>query len=189
MGLPEAITEADILANADPDDTDGDGIRGVVRIVTDPESGDLRIGRFGWKAGSASVRHQVASALRTDMGVLTSVFPDPDCGSVQSNCEGGAELDDPQLERLTLYNALLGVRPRRALDDAQALQGEMLFEEVGCANCHTASYTTSAYHPLSELREQTIWPTPIYCFTIWVQDSRTLDPTALWRRHLCGASV
>ena len=92
------------------------------------------------------------------MGVLTSVFPDPDCGSVQSNCEGGAELDDPQLERLTLYNALLGVRPRRALDDAQALQGEMLFEEVGCANCHTASYTTSAYHPLSELREQTIWP-------------------------------
>ena len=57
-----------------------------------------------------------------------------------------------------MYNALLGVRPRRALDDAQALQGEMLFEEVGCANCHTASYTTSAYHPLSELREQTIWP-------------------------------
>ena len=34
MGLLEAITEADILANTDPDDTDGDGIRGVVRIVT-----------------------------------------------------------------------------------------------------------------------------------------------------------
>ena len=47
MGLLEAITEADILANADPDDTDGDGISGVARIVTDPESGDLRIGRFG----------------------------------------------------------------------------------------------------------------------------------------------
>ena len=35
----------------------------------DQETGDLRAGRLGWKADQPSVRGQVASALRTDMGV------------------------------------------------------------------------------------------------------------------------
>ena len=49
--------------------------------MTDPETGQTRIGRFGWKATTASVKHQVAAALNTDMGVMTSVRPLPDCGS------------------------------------------------------------------------------------------------------------
>ena len=158
MGLLEAIAEADILAHADPNDEDQDGIRGIPRIVNDPETGEPRIGRFGWTADSATVRHQVASALRTDMGVLTSVFPTPDCGAAQTECIGGAELDESKLEQLTLYNSLLGVRPRRALDEPQAQEGEALFEQVGCATCHVPSFTTSEYHPLAELRSQTVWP-------------------------------
>ena len=158
MGLLEAIAEEDILAHADPDDVDGDGVRGIPNIVTDPETGDLRVGRFGWTADHATIRHQVASALQTDMGVLTSVFPEPDCGSAQTDCGSGIELDETKLEQLTLYNSLLGIRPRRALDNPQALQGEELFEAIGCARCHTPSFTTSEYHPLAELRGQTIWP-------------------------------
>ena len=63
MGLLEAITEADILANADPDDTDGDGIGGVVRIVIDPAVTHDRSpdGRVVRRSGI------MAKALRTDM--------------------------------------------------------------------------------------------------------------------------
>ena len=86
MGLLEAITEADIEALADPNDSDGDGISGRMRLVTDPETGQTRIGRFGWKATQASVKHQVAAALNTDMGVMTSVRPLPDCGALQTGC-------------------------------------------------------------------------------------------------------
>ena len=61
MGLLESILESDVEALADPSDADGDGISGRMRLVVDPETGDTRLGRFGWKASQASVRHQVAS--------------------------------------------------------------------------------------------------------------------------------
>ena len=53
-----------------------------------------RLGRFGWKAGATSLTHQLASALNTDMGVMTTVLPEPDCGPEQAGCgnDGGAEL-------------------------------------------------------------------------------------------------
>ena len=96
LGLLEAIPETDIVALADPDDRDGDGISGRVQIVEDPD-GVNRVGRFGWKAGQPTVRAQTASALRTDMGVLTSVFETPDCGRRQTGCEpAGAELSGPR---------------------------------------------------------------------------------------------
>lgn len=159
MGLLESIAEEDIENLADPDDLDGDGISGRMRLVTDPESGQTRLGRFGWKASHASVRHQVAAALNTDIGVLTSVLPNPDCGVSQSDCGvGGSELSDEHLEQLTAYVALLGVRARRNLEDPEALLGETLFDSAGCAACHVASMQTSPFHPHAELRGQTIHP-------------------------------
>lgn len=159
MGLLEAIQEIDIEALADPNDRDSDGISGRVQVVTDPETGDPRVGRFGWKAGQASLRHQVAAALNTDMGVMSEVRPDPDCGSAQTDCgPSGSEIASDNLRHLTAYVALLGVRARRDLDDSVALQGEVLFGEAGCEGCHVASYQTTPHHPHAELRDQTIAP-------------------------------
>lgn len=160
MGLLEAIPEETVFGWADADDADGDGISGRPQVVADPVTGEARLGRFGWKAGASSVLHQTAGALNTDMGVMTSVFPEPDCGSAQTDCgnEDGAELSDEYLDDLVRYVSLLGVRARRGLDDATALEGEVLFEEVGCASCHLPEVTTSAFHPLAELRSQTIHP-------------------------------
>lgn len=159
MGLIEAIPEDDVLAWADPRDEDGDGISGRAQVVPDPETGAPRLGRFGWKAGASSVLHQTAGALNTDMGVMTSLFPEPDCGDEQANCgDAGAELSDAHLDDLVRYVSLLGVRARRDLDDADALAGELLFDETGCAGCHRPSFETTPYHPLAELRGQVIWP-------------------------------
>ncbi|MBX2798325.1 MAG: thiol oxidoreductase [Myxococcales bacterium] len=159
MGLLEAIAEADVLAAEDPQDADGDGISGRAQRVTDPVTGEVRLGRFGWKAGATSLEHQIAAALNTDMGVMTSVLPEPDCGPDQVGCgEGGAELSDADLEDLVTYVALLGVPARRDLDDAEALQGEALFDTIGCAACHRPEITTSAFHPFAELRSQRIRP-------------------------------
>ena len=159
MGLLEAIPEEALLALADPDDSNGDGISGRLRLVVDQETGDLRAGRLGWKADQPSVRGQVASALRTDMGVMTSVYPSPDCGDEQVDCdEEKAPLDDLLLDQLVAYNSLLGVRARRALDNPEALQGEQVFHDSGCAGCHVDTFETSAFHPRSELRSQVIHP-------------------------------
>ena len=69
LGLLEAISEDDVLELEDPNDADGDGISGRANMVTDPETGQARLGRFGHKAANAKLAHHIASALNTDMGV------------------------------------------------------------------------------------------------------------------------
>ena len=154
MGLLEAIPEADVQALADPDDANGDGISGRMRIVEDVETGERRLGRFGWKAAEPRVAHQVAAALDMDMGVRTSLRPGDDVGPDVDD----VELDDAHLRDLTAYVSLLGVSARRGLASVDALRGEALFAEIGCAACHTPTFRTSSFHPHAELRDQTTHP-------------------------------
>lgn len=160
LGLLDAVSEDTVMEWADPSDVDGNpGISGRASLVNDPVTGETRLGRFGYKAAAFSVKHQVASALNTDMGVMTSVLPNPDCGNAQTDCDvSGPELSDLHLETLTKYIALLGVPARRDLNDSVALQGEAVFSDIGCDGCHRPSMQTSAYTPLTELRDQTIYP-------------------------------
>ena len=159
LGLLEAIPETQILALADETDTNDDGISGKAQRVLDPVTGETRLGRFGWKAATSSVEHQVAGALNSDMGVMTSVLPSPDCGTNQSLCgNSGTELSDEHLNNLVKYISLLGVRPQRNHDDAAVQLGKTLFTTTDCTSCHTQTFQTSVYHPLAELRDQTIHP-------------------------------
>lgn len=159
LGLLEAIPEDVIVARADPHDEDGDGISGRVRLVTDPEAGVPRLGRFGWKAGQATIRHQAAAAFRADMGVTSRVFPDPDCGSSQIGCgAGGVEVSDADLDDLAAYLALLGMQARRHSDDPFVTRGEELFGDAGCVGCHAPTFVTTPFHPFAELADQTIHP-------------------------------
>jgi CxxC motif-containing protein (DUF1111 family) len=163
LGLLEAIPEETILAMTDVNNEVAPfGISGKAQSAIDPETQDIRLGRFGWKAATSSIKHQVAVAFNTDMGVITSVLPSPDCGSAQrvrDECGNDQpEISDEHLKNLVKYIALLGVRAQRGLDDPQVQQGQGLFSSIGCVDCHTQTLQTSIYHPFSELRDQTIHP-------------------------------
>ncbi|HVY31425.1 MAG TPA: di-heme oxidoredictase family protein [Polyangiaceae bacterium] len=160
LGLLEAVPEADILALEDVNDVNGDGISGKANVNLDPVTGDKRLGRFGWKAGATSLRHQISGALNTDMGVMTSVLPKPDCGSAEQNCgnDKGMELPDEHLNHLIKYVSLLGVRAQRGFDDPVVAAGEKVFGDLGCAACHVSELHTSKFAALAELRDQTIHP-------------------------------
>ena len=56
MGLLEAVPAEQVVARADAEDSDGDGISGRPNTVLDPVTGEEALGRFGWKANVASVR-------------------------------------------------------------------------------------------------------------------------------------
>jgi CxxC motif-containing protein (DUF1111 family) len=158
LGLLEAVAESTIRAFVDVNDSNGDGISGRMQVVTD-SAGQTRMGRFGWKAGQASLAQQVASALNRDMGVKSSLFPTLDCGGAQTGCSNGAAaLGDAALDRLVRYVALLGVPARRDLGSSAAQAGEALFTSAGCASCHKPTLTTGSTHPKTELRNQTIRP-------------------------------
>jgi CxxC motif-containing protein (DUF1111 family) len=160
LGLLEAVAESTILALEDASDANGDGISGRAQISVDPVTHQKRLGRFGWKAATTSLIHQIAGALNTDMGVMTSVLPKPDCGATQEACgnDGGPELSDEHLADLVKYVALLGVRARRNLAEADAVRGEAIFGRLGCSGCHRSEMTTSSFHPFAELRGQVIHP-------------------------------
>ncbi|MEX1116274.1 MAG: di-heme oxidoredictase family protein [Akkermansiaceae bacterium] len=154
LGLLEAVEENTILALADPNDLNQDGVSGRIQTLGDPESGQPRLGRFTAKAGQAKVSHQIAKALNHDMGVTTALFPTLD----GQTTAGSPELSAAALDEMSRYVSLLGVGARRDLTNSQALRGEQLFSSASCTQCHTPTLTTSPHHPLTELRNQTIHP-------------------------------
>jgi CxxC motif-containing protein (DUF1111 family) len=159
LGLLEAVPESAIAAFIDVNDANGDGVSGRMQVVNDKATGQPRMGRFGWKAATSSLREQVATALNRDMGVRTSLLGTLDCGSAQSGCvAGAAAIADAALALIVRYVALLGVPARRNLSGGAELAGEQLFASAGCIGCHKATLTTSAFAPMTELRNQTIHP-------------------------------
>ncbi len=171
LGLLEAIPAADILALADPDDLNHDGISGRVQIVPSVEYGVPMLGRFGHKAGAATIREQTAAALAMDMGLSNPLYPDPwgDCTEAEASCRtaphgqdpgirDGLELDGERLELLTFYTRNLGVPARRAADDALVLKGKALFETTGCTACHQPFFVTQSLTDQPEQSTQLIWP-------------------------------
>ncbi len=170
VGLLEAIPAADILANADPDDADGDGISGKANLVWSDERGELALGRFGWKAGQPTVAQQTASAFRGDIGISTPLYDQPagDCTGRQSACLGaphGGEGPEQPLEataemvdKVNFYSRNLGVPARRDLDDPQVLEGKRIFYESGCIDCHRPKFVTRRDSIGEEQSFQLIWP-------------------------------
>jgi CxxC motif-containing protein (DUF1111 family) len=159
LGLLEAISEQTLLGLADAEDCNADGISGRPNLVPDPATGDLRLGRFGWKAGKVSVRHQVADALQLDLGITTSLFTSLDCGSdAECAASDAQELSDEDLDRLESYMRLVSVPPERDTNNESVRRGQDAFMQVGCARCHIPTLTTGALHPLLELRNQIIHP-------------------------------
>ena len=154
MGLLEAVSETTIENLAASEAAVSNGIAGRVRTVTDPETGQLRVGRFAYRGSQARVKHQIAAALNDDMGVTTSVFPVLD-GDTNS---GPVELSDSDLTNWVRYVSSLGVNARRNLTDTNCLHGEQLFASANCTACHVTTLQTSSYHPIAELRNQTIHP-------------------------------
>ncbi|MEM7157519.1 MAG: di-heme oxidoredictase family protein [Myxococcota bacterium] len=157
QGLLEAIDPSSIEALADPDDDDGDGISGRTASL---RGGAL--GRFGWKAGQPTVRHQTAAAFLGDLGITSELGPTNNCPPVQAECAaaptgGEPELTETRLDVTAAYVRLLGVPARRDGDDIEVRRGKTLFHQLGCASCHHPSFVTGMAAE-SELESQTIWP-------------------------------
>ncbi|MBS8240006.1 thiol oxidoreductase [Marinobacter lipolyticus] len=162
LGLLEAIEEADLLAAADPDDANGDGISGRANRVWHARTETTVLGRFGWKAAEPDVRQQSMGAFSGDMGLTSALVPVTDCTSGQT-CDqfadgGTPEVSDKVADFITFYASSLAVPARRELDHPQVQQGATTFNEIGCAGCHTPRHTTGQVPDRPDLSNQTIWP-------------------------------
>jgi len=170
LGLLEAIAEEDVLAQADPEDANGDGIAGRVNRVWSVARQEVQLGRFGWKAGMPSLAEQSAGALAGDIGVSSPLAPDPwgDCTEAQGQCRGaphgideagdGLEASAEVMDLILFYARNLAVPARRDVGDATVLRGKALFYEAGCIGCHRPKFATRRDYPVNALAGQLIWP-------------------------------
>ena len=162
MGLLEAIPQEDLEARVDPEDRDGDGISGKQNQVWDLVAEKTVPGRFGWKAAEPNVHQQNMGAFAGDMGLTSSVKPATDCTPAQ-NCEqfthgGEPEVSDKVADFVTFYAKTLAVPGRRNMGARSVRHGAELFNETGCAACHTPRHQTGEVADRPDLSNQTIWP-------------------------------
>ena len=144
LGRLEQIDEAAIVARADPADTNGDGVRGVV-----PRLLDGRLGRFGWKGSVPSLAEFVRDAISNEMGLTVPVEPDRTFGLVVDD----DDTPDPEttlqaLADVTFFVQNLAPPARRPRDPPLEATGEALFSSVGCEGCHVPSLPDRAGAPV-----------------------------------------
>ncbi len=171
VGLLESIADADILQNAARQAATRGPIKGQVNRVWDLYAERELIGRFGWKANAATLRHQTAAAFLGDMGITSPRLVKQACTSAQADClaarAGGwkgrpPEITDAVMDDVVFYQAALAPAAQRDAQAKQVQHGAALFAQAQCAACHRPSYTTgqAAFLPVktTALQGQRIWP-------------------------------
>lgn len=177
MGLLEAIPDAEILSRV-RSSPDADGVKGTANFAFDPETGAVRLGRFGWKASKVSLRHQVAAAALTDMSVTSPIYPNRECMAGPARCSAQHRVDrgltEEALQSISHYLALLAVPAQRSVESGfpagvaplphlkvnsmQVAAGAAVFAGAKCVACHTSQVRTGNGTEFAELRNQLIRP-------------------------------
>ncbi len=163
LGFLELVSDSDILAMADPNDTDGDGISGIPNWVEIPSYITPRqtsiiqngkyIGRFGKKASIYSLLQQTVVAYNQDIGI-NSVFEPID---VHSGLETDPEITLQTINAVVFYLQTLKAPIQRNQNDKEVLQGKQIFDQIGCANCHRPTLKTG-YSPIEALSNKEFHP-------------------------------
>ena len=159
LGFLAALTDAQILSNADPNDVNGDGISGVPNYVNAPPyflpgqghtpSKGKYIGRFGKKAAAVDLLHQTVGAYNQDMGV-TSVYESIDPLTHLTV--------DPEVDEKTIHDVVFYLRTLKApIPRGTYPEGQGIFTEIGCAKCHTMEWTTPV-SDIGALSEKKFYP-------------------------------
>lgn len=163
VGLIEAIPATIILARADPDDADGDGISGRPNFVV-PEDfvplheigGLLRdslgmaipqLGRFSRKAQVSSLLLQVVKAYHEDIGITSDFLPVENRNPLASRATEAADrVADPELPADEVRAVLAYIRmlapPAPGVTTPRRQRGGRIFREIGCASCHVPEFRT-----------------------------------------------
>lgn len=150
LGFLDAVPDATLLALADPNDANGDGISGRPNWITIPSylatrpnsitQGGKYIGRFGKKAAAYDLFHQTVNAYNQDMGIVSTYEP-------YDTYSG--DLLDPEISNQTVidvvaYLKMLKAPIQRNTNDADVIAGKNIFMQISCGKCHVPEMTSGA---------------------------------------------
>jgi CxxC motif-containing protein (DUF1111 family) len=144
-GLIEAIPDATIIARTKMKLPDG--VAGVANLELNPETNQVEVSRFGWKAQHSSLSVFAGDAYLNEMGITTPGFSTenlPQGHPIPPGLDVAADPEDSEdVELFTSFMRFLAP-PSRAILSVSAKKGEVLFSQLGCANCHIPAMNTGA---------------------------------------------
>ena len=146
FGLIDLIPEKTILAYEDPEDKDKDGIsEGANRTI------DGRVGRFGRKAGVATLFEFNAGAFPAEMGVTTPLSPKEETINGRVVPPDADPATDPEVSQLDIQRVTNFIRflampaPKLPIERAaveQVQRSKKLFSDIQCACFHVPELQT-----------------------------------------------
>ena len=140
-GLLDFVPDSVILAYADPDDKNHDGVRGRPNRFVDG-----RIGRFGRKAFVPTLREFNAGAFVAEMGVTDPAQPTEENIGGKPIPVGVDVATDPELTQEAFNVTDDFVRflapPTPLKVGKEGRRGRQLFSQLGCAACHVPTLRT-----------------------------------------------
>lgn len=163
LGFLELVADADILAMADPQDLDNDGISGIPNYAVLPSYVQTLnnaiplkgkyIHRFGKKAAAYNLLHQTVNAYNQDIGI-TSSFDPMDAYTRM--------VIDPEIPTLTVNNVVFYLQTLKApiqrnVGNAEVETGRKLFEKINCSGCHKPTLKTG-FSPVAALSNKEFHP-------------------------------
>jgi CxxC motif-containing protein (DUF1111 family) len=148
LGFLDAVPDAALLALADPNDTNGDGISGKPNWIPSPayilyrdgtiERNGKYIGRFGKKAAVYDLMQQTANAYNQDMGI-TSTYEHYD---TYTGFETDPEVSNQTVLDVVFYLKTLKAPVQRNQSNPDVIAGKQVFLSISCGKCHTPQLQT-----------------------------------------------
>jgi CxxC motif-containing protein (DUF1111 family) len=143
-GFVEAIDSNVLVANVN---AQAAAQRGTLIQVPVFEAGNaLRTGRFGWKDQQASLESFSADAYLNEMGITSPLQPTENTsnGASVAAFDGVADPEDDGDDVEAFAAFMRATRaPGRGPITAQVNTGDTLFNQIGCAVCHTRTFVTA----------------------------------------------
>ena len=151
-GLLDAVPESVILAYADPDDKNHDGISGRPNRFTDG-----RLGRFGRKGFVPALDEFNAGAFSAEMGVTNPAVRTEETIGGKPIPAGVDPVPEPEIgqAQLDLTDAFVRflASPTPLKLGPEGRRGRQLFSQIGCAACHIPTLRTGD-SPVPALRNK-----------------------------------
>ena len=163
LGFLEAVPDATLLALADENDADGDGISGRPNWINVPSYSAFRqgtivrnnkyIGRFGKKAATYDLLQQTVNAYNQDMGINSTY----EHFNTYNGQDADPEVSNQTVQDVVFYLQTLKAPIQRKQNDPDVVAGKQVFMDINCGKCHTPQLQTGNFH-IPQLANKTFSP-------------------------------
>lgn len=135
---------------------------GKPNMVLEISTGQMRVGRFGWKAQVPTLFQFSGDAYLNEMGITNPEFPTEncpqgDCASLSYNPAPNLNDDGEGVEAFHDFMTFLAPPSRGPVSPRSAALGSLAFVKIGCASCHTPALITGR-NPVEALSRRVFRP-------------------------------